>query len=308
MNINNTFNCFLKYLNTFELFISVAKWFDSARNSKFGIRTGVSEQNFERFITMSLFKIFIKNEVNLHTLEIKAAIIYYRELNEILELILQNQNFIHNIGNLKVNYIRGDNDNTIINNHISQIIHLHQNLKKILIYGNFLSLCQLLLSKDYYCEISTYQKINLIKNIKQSLNYLIIKICPVEDCSTCSSIILKNLGQILPSKLDYISLDFTIKESDFRVFLENSQYIFINKLLIKLKSGIDDILHYIKEYIMKEKRVKYLAIKNIKNGELFDLKDEVREFKLHNIIVRRYSDLVIDFDDNDDYIWNIDKL
>ncbi|PKK63821.1 hypothetical protein RhiirC2_788371 [Rhizophagus irregularis] len=150
--INNTFNypSFLKYLNTLELFISVAKWFDSARNSKFGIRTGVSEQNFERFITMSLFKIFIENEVNLHTLEIKAAIIYYRELNEILELILQNQNFIHNIGNLKVNCIRGDNDNTIINNHISQIIHLHQNLKKILIYGNFLSLCQLLLSKDYY--------------------------------------------------------------------------------------------------------------------------------------------------------------
>ncbi|PKK63820.1 hypothetical protein RhiirC2_788370 [Rhizophagus irregularis] len=188
---------------------------------------------------------------------------------------------------------------------MSTIYCTNHDISQLLKYCNNINLLYFV---EFESEISTYQKINLIKNIKQSLNYLIIKICPVEHCSTCSSIILKNLGQILPFKLDYISLDFTIKESDFRVFLENSQYIFINKLLIKLKSGSDDILHYIKEYIMKEKRVKYLAIKNIKNGELFDLKDEVREFELHNIIVRRYSDLVIDFDDNDDYIWNIDKL
>ncbi|PKK61339.1 hypothetical protein RhiirC2_760821, partial [Rhizophagus irregularis] len=45
---------------------------------------------------------------------------------------------------------------------------------------------------------------------------------------------------------------------------------------------------------MKEKRVKYLAIKNIKKDrELFDLMDEVKEFELHNIRVRRYSELFI---------------
>jgi hypothetical protein len=51
---------------------------------------------------------------------------------------------------------------------------------------------------------------------------------------------------------------------------------------------------------MKEKRVKYLVIQDDKK-ELFDLKDEVKEFELHNIIVRRHSDLVIDL------IWNIEK-
>ncbi|PKC66714.1 hypothetical protein RhiirA1_535410 [Rhizophagus irregularis] len=419
---NTLFNypSFLKYLNTYKLYTSVDKWFCSAiRNSKFGIGTDRYD-HVKRLVHMSLFKIFIESEVNLHTLEIEALSIYDKaSFNEILELILQNQNFIHNIGNMKL-YTRFVEDN-IYNNHVLQMIHLHQNLKKIFIYRNYLSLYQsLLLSKDYNCsntlntiifyyinfrkiinldeifeqlnvlesvhivycyslnnsfiqqinnltkpfklkslilcgilqieslqqlllksgdylenfggsgicynycdllqltkycnninllylnghesEITILQKINLIESIKQSLNYLIINIC--EDSAIYSSIILENLGQILPSKLDYVNLSFIIKDSYFRVFLENSQYIFINKFLIKLKRGSDDILHYIKEYIMKEKRVKYLVIQDNNKRELFYLKDEVKEFELHNIIVRRHSDLVIDFDD---LIWNIEK-
>jgi hypothetical protein len=81
---------------------------------------------------MSIFKIFIENEVNLHTLEIES-LGYHRYdfktyLNNTLELILQNQNFIHNIGNLEL-YIFNYEENTVFNNHVSQIIHLHQNLK-----------------------------------------------------------------------------------------------------------------------------------------------------------------------------------
>ncbi|CAB5206538.1 unnamed protein product [Rhizophagus irregularis] len=236
---NTLFNypSFLKYLNTYKLYTSVDKWFCSAiRNSKFGIGTDRYD-HVKRLVHMSLFKIFIESEVNLHTLEIEALSIYDKaSFNEILD------------------------------------------------------------------EITILQKINLIESIEQSLNYLIINIC--EDSAIYSSIILENLGQILPSKLDYVNLSFIIKDSYFRVFLENSQYIFINKFLIKLKRGSDDILHYIKEYIMKEKRVKYLVIQDNNKRELFYLKDEVKEFELHNIIVRRHSDLVIDFDD---LIWNIEK-
>ncbi|EXX56790.1 hypothetical protein RirG_212980 [Rhizophagus irregularis DAOM 197198w] len=43
-----------------------------------------------------------------------------------------------------------------------------------------------------------------------------------------------------------------------------------------------------KEYIMKGKRVKYLAIKGIKNGNQLS-----EEFKLYNIEVRSYDDLFI---------------
>ncbi|PKC66282.1 hypothetical protein RhiirA1_459944 [Rhizophagus irregularis] len=69
--------------------------------------------------------------------------------NDILELILQNQNFIHNVRNLKLLI----DENTRIYNLISQMIHLHQNLKKILISNDiYLYQLSLLLSKDYNCS------------------------------------------------------------------------------------------------------------------------------------------------------------
>jgi hypothetical protein len=49
---------------------------------------------------------------------------------------------------------------------------------------------------------------------------------------------------------------------------------------------------------MKKEKVEYLAIlettiANSNDKELFFLKDEVNEFKLHNIIVQKYNDLYI---------------
>ncbi|PKK67466.1 hypothetical protein RhiirC2_751718, partial [Rhizophagus irregularis] len=131
--------------------------------------------------------------------------------------------------------------------------------------------------------------------LKQSLNYLTIKITGWENYIEYSSIVLQNLGQILPFKLEYLNLSLHIKMSDFEVFLKNSQDTFIKKLLINNLKG-QDILSYIKEYIMKKKRVKYLAIMDSFKGasdnygykELFSLKDEVEKFKLYDIKVQCY--------------------
>ncbi|PKC59785.1 hypothetical protein RhiirA1_468955 [Rhizophagus irregularis] len=422
---------FLKYLNTYEFIFSVRKWFGSPiKYINLESISYLTDFYIMIDICVSLFKIFIENEVNLHTLEIDSTSIIYDSIypSNILELILQNTNFIHNIKNLKFHIIDNNRNIALIKDRISQIINLQQNLKKILINRNSFLLCQsLFLSKDYNCsntlntivfyycnfkginnlqkifeqlnvlesvhilycgslctdfiqqiinltkpfklkslfvseilqieslqqllqksggyienfgycglyfttslsqqllELITkyckninflylsgyesrivYQMSNLIENIKQNLNYLLIDISEYSSPNgniEGSSNILQNLGQALPSKLEYIRMAFTIKESDFRVFLENSQDIFINKLLI-IQNGSDDILHYIKEYIMKERRVRYLAIKNIENRiDLFDLKDEVKEFELHNIIVRNYTDLYITVNN---YIKNID--
>ncbi|EXX70197.1 hypothetical protein GLOIN_2v1882546 [Rhizophagus irregularis DAOM 181602=DAOM 197198] len=135
----------------------------------------------------------------------------------------------------------------------------------------------------------TYQSFENI--IRQNLSYLSINIVKDGyDNIEGSSIILQNLGQALPSKLEYLSLVLTINRSEFRIFLQNSKDTFINKLLI-MQIGRDDILRYTKEFIMNEKRVKYLAIKSRYNGDLYDLEDEVKEFKLHNIKVRSFNDL-----------------
>ncbi|RGB40420.1 hypothetical protein C1646_753370 [Rhizophagus diaphanus] len=150
---------------------------------------------------------------------------------------------------------------------------------------------------------------NLIQSINHNLNYLSIQIkeiCRFNYNVDYTSTILQNLGQILPSKLEYLSLSLSIKKSDFKIFLENSQNTFINRLLI-MQKGNDDILYYIKEFIMKEKRVKYLAIKNFGNIDLSTLEDEVNEFMLYNIKVLNYCELYLairayEFVKNIDYL------
>ncbi|PKC50662.1 hypothetical protein RhiirA1_485667, partial [Rhizophagus irregularis] len=144
---------------------------------------------------------------------------------------------------------------------------------------------------DFHYERQiNYQLLNLIENIKQSINYLSIDIWyDYIETGGYSSIILQNLGQTLPSKLEYLSLNiYQIKTSDFELFLNNIQDTFIKKLVIKNFQSQVDILPFIKEYIMKKKRVKYLAIKgsSLVNKELISHKDVVDEFKLYNIKVQ----------------------
>ncbi|CAB5192193.1 unnamed protein product [Rhizophagus irregularis] len=365
---NTLFNypSFLKYLRINNKFIySVRNWVGNAiRTSNPGHLSLLSDFERKVDIFVSLFKIFIENEIKLHTFEIEFSRIacVYTYLNNILELILQNTNFIHNIRN--INLFVGSNSSGIIpnankkykliKNNLSQIINLQQNLKKILIdNGSFPLYRPLLLSKDSNCSntlntitfykinldflilitkycknikffdfrgpvsLSTYQILNLVENIQQNLNYLTIDVW-YDNTGSNSSTILLHLGYYLPSKLEYLCFDLHyIKASWFEEFLRQSQHTFIKKLLINSSEG-QDILPFIKEYIMKKKRVKYLAISdssredtfdryshNVKEicsmkynevnnvKELFSLKYEVDEFRLYNIEVQSYLSLKI---------------
>ncbi|RGB29771.1 hypothetical protein C1646_766169 [Rhizophagus diaphanus] len=424
---------FLKYLNIYKFILSVNGWLESSTITPNPEEIIYLEYDVKGLIDicMTIFKIFIENEVNLHILEIENLNDYYHTcFDNILELILKNTKFIHNIRNINLfidsasDYAYSSNSSKykLIRNRISQIINLQQNLKKILISDNSFPLYQsLLLSKDFncsntlniiifykvkfkflnnnifeqlnvlesihifYCSFDnnfnrqinnltkafklksllideksqieslelllqksgdylekfgfgpslnqqlielitkyckninflyfsvnesqvTRQIFNLIENIKQNLNYISINVWydHLGIRSKPSSMILQNLGQILPSKLEYLCLClYYIEANDFEMFLKNSQDTFIKKLLIYNSEG-QDILPPIKNYIMKKKRVKYLAISDSYCGstlfgsfsyntkELISLKGEVNEFKLYNIEVQSYSDLVID--------------
>jgi hypothetical protein len=165
-------------------------------------------------------------------------------------------------------------------------------------------------SKIKFLKLSTlynlniYKAFHLIEKFEHSLNYLIIESYNDKH----GSIVLQNLGQILPSKLEYLSLVLKIIDtSDFEIFLKNLQNTFIKKLLIKnINYGERDelekkiILFYIKEYVMKKKRTRYLSFLEefytqgrINDDDLASLKNEVEEFRLHNIIVQYYHDLNI---------------
>ncbi|RGB35323.1 hypothetical protein C1646_759494 [Rhizophagus diaphanus] len=449
-NILFNYPNFIKHLNIHEFISSVGKWFEvSVGTLKHRIQYIMKndphyshlETDFKRLVHKSLINIFIENKVNLYTLDIEISTYYTLYFSDILEIILQNTNFIQNIKYLKLYtcrtpgffYLDNINEDKLTKYRISQIINLHQNLKKIVIDTNdFLLYKSLLLSKDSNCsntlntiilysinfkgiinlyelfeqlnvlesvhiiycypiniefiqqiinlskpfklkslfinkssqideslelllqksgvylenfgsyllddispkqlslELITkycrnikfldlneyeshiiYSILNLIENIKQNLSYLSINIYQSlilssnnDECIKCSSFILQNLGQILPSKLEYLSLTLQVKVNNFELFLKNIQNIFIKKLLINNKDG-DDILPYIKQYIMKKERVNYLAIKissyrngfyyyKFNNKDLSYLKDEVEEFRLSNIKVQNYNDSIIE--------------
>ncbi|CAB5198072.1 unnamed protein product [Rhizophagus irregularis] len=343
---------FLKYLRINKKFVySVQNWVEnSIRTSNLGNLSRLSDFKKKVDIFVSLFKIFIENEVKLHTLEIEfSSIAYiYTYLKNILELILQNTNFIHNIKNINLFvcsssglFSNNNNGYKLINNYILQMINLQQNLKKILMDDTSFPLyLPLLLSKDSNCSntlntitfykinlnclilitnycknikffdfrgpesLSTYQLLYLVESIQQNLNYLSIDVW-YDNTGSSSSTILLHLGSYLPFKLEYLCFDLHyIKASEFEEFLRQSQHTFIKKLLINSNEG-QDILPSIKEYIMKRKRVKYLAISdssreytfgsyshNVK--ELFSLNYEVDEFRLYNIEVQSYLSLKID--------------
>ncbi|PKK41727.1 hypothetical protein RhiirC2_804712, partial [Rhizophagus irregularis] len=103
-NILFNYPRFLKYLNTDEFIFSVNNWSElvtSTTNSE-DIVTNLKKLTD---ICVSLFKIFIENEVNLHTLEIEISSNYFYQtcFGIILdELILKNTNLIHNIRNLNL--------------------------------------------------------------------------------------------------------------------------------------------------------------------------------------------------------------
>jgi hypothetical protein len=154
-----------------------------------------------------------------------------------------------------------------------------------------------------------YKIFQSIEKVEQSLNYLMIDTSLYDD--EFGSIVLQNLGQILPSKLEYFNLVLTISDtSDFEIFLKNSQNTFFEKLLImnirneeQDKLGKMSVLPHIKEYIMKKRRTMYLAFQDYfftqtstiyDHDELYSLKNEVKEFRSHNIIVQNYHELKIE--------------
>ncbi|PKK80591.1 hypothetical protein RhiirC2_767846 [Rhizophagus irregularis] len=237
---------------------------------------------------------FIRQIVNLtKPFKLKSIFLDRKfQINESLQLLLQKYgDYLENFG------YRCDSDSFSEKRLFELIIKYCKNIKflDLIVLNNWI----------------IYQLLNLTEDAKQNLNYLSISVFNtlsssfIESVIAFSSTILRNLGQILPFKLEYLNLALIIKYmDDFEIFLKNSQNTFIKKLLItnwkmndeKCQVIHDSILFYTKEYIMKKKEsnaiVNYFS--NTVNNDLFSFKDEVKEFELYNIKIQKYKDLVID--------------
>ncbi|GBC47790.2 hypothetical protein GLOIN_2v1784879 [Rhizophagus irregularis DAOM 181602=DAOM 197198] len=319
---NTLFNYpkFIKCLNIKNTVSSIKNWIENAKVSSYD-----KDLKLSNFIFFSLIKVFIENEASLHTFEVQY-IFNSDYFKSSFQLILQNPNFICNVKDLKFDFRRLTSNllsslkcfysncksisslyiYSLIENYavkdLSKIIHSQQNLKKICFdseiyefYATQIESLKLLLQKSEvfgYGDQNIFASFDLIKNVQQNLNYLTIN-----SQSKLSSIILRNLRQILPNRLEYLSLDLKFSINDLEVLFKDTKNVFIRKLLIINRQESDDILPCIKKYIMKEKRVAYLAVKvffissnrvtTIK--DLFHSKDEVEEFKLYDIQVTNYD-------------------
>ncbi|PKY27730.1 hypothetical protein RhiirB3_443556 [Rhizophagus irregularis] len=166
--------------------------------------------------------------------------------------------------------------------------------------------------KFFDIHTSSIQKAHIaldsVKIFEQNLNYLSIYFyIPYDEKIESKIELFLRLAHILPYKLEYLNLSFSINviKNVWEVFFKNLKHIFIKKLLFKINNLFDDILPYIKEYIMKEKRAEYLAIEGYIEvqvstystyrciKELFTMTDELKEFESYNIKVKEYNDLYI---------------
>ncbi|CAB4418831.1 unnamed protein product [Rhizophagus irregularis] len=149
--------------------------------------------------------------------------------------------------------------------------------------------------------------LDTVKIFGQNLNYfsIYVFICHNETNKSIIEMFLR-LVHVLPCKLEYLNLHFNtqIRKNIWEEFLKNLKHIFIKKLLFKINDLFDNILPYIKEYIMKEKSVRYLAIEGcianqtsnstlLDKKELFTMIDELKEFESYNIKVKEYNNLYI---------------
>ncbi|GES73918.1 hypothetical protein GLOIN_2v1781395 [Rhizophagus clarus] len=184
---------------------------------------------------------------------------------------------------------------TLNDSFAQQIVNLTKpfKLKSLFIDSTLqiMSLGLLLQKSDVYLEsFAGYHGSDYDLSLKRKSLELIIKYCEnikfFNLCGFDKNLIslVSNLIENIKRYLNYLTIDICHLSN------ENSKNTFINKLII-MQMDHDEILHYIKEFIMKERRVKYLAFMNNKNGDLLYLKDEVEKFKLHNISVLSFRDL-----------------
>ncbi|CAB5376908.1 unnamed protein product [Rhizophagus irregularis] len=224
---NTLFNypSFIRYLNINKIKPSIDMWLKA--NDITLNMDSVSE--FKKCINMSLIKLFIENEVNLYTLELDASDTHYNTYTDnILEIILQNPNFIsNNIRNLKFSI---SNCNSMIKNHVTQIINSNQNLKQILFGLSSLSLYQsLLLSKESNCSntLNTiifsnidFKRINNLYKIFEQLN--VLESVHIIYCYSLDSFIQQIIKLTKPFKLKSLFLTMILEIDSLQLLLQKS--------------------------------------------------------------------------------------
>ncbi|CAG8612707.1 12742_t:CDS:2 [Funneliformis caledonium] len=187
-------------------------------------------------------------------------------------------------------------------------------IERKIIYESIINHC----NKVQFLHISEIEHVDivqlfkLITHVRKHLKYLSLQIqnhrqpCLIESDYDdqqlrVSSMILTNLGQILPDTLKYLELNLEIDPINLKIFLDNCKHIVgLNSLLVINKSQNDIIFDVLKEFV-REKKVTNFAY-NV--SALFSTHDYYGRQYLDNEIhpfVKPYSELIKRISNNNDY-------
>ncbi|PKC55272.1 hypothetical protein RhiirA1_475918, partial [Rhizophagus irregularis] len=224
---------------------------------------------------MSLIKLFIENEVNLHTLDLEASNTNYDTyIENILEIILQNPNFIsNNIRNLKFSI---SSSGSKIVNRVTQIINSNQNLKKISFISNtntFLLYQSLLLSKESNCSntlntiIFYYINFNGINNLDKIFEQLnVLESVHIIFCYSLDSFIQQIIKLTKPFKLKSLFLLMRLQIESLQLLLQKSGNYLEN---------LGDCLNY--NNLSSDQQLLQLIINYCKNIRFLDLHSRIND-------------------------------
>ncbi|PKY52145.1 hypothetical protein RhiirA4_469598 [Rhizophagus irregularis] len=281
LSSNTLFNypSFIKCLDTQDLLYCINKWVASTSS------TLINSLNSTRLIYKLLFKIFIENEANLHTFKVEIG----RDRN-LIELILQNSNFINNVKNLIIQVFPRNADNltktekdTIIE-HTSHMINSQKNLKKInfrsiesFLYDSLLSLknsnCSNTLKTIMFYNVN-FGNILILKEVFEHLNVL----------ESIHMIYCRSLNSGFIQQINNINKPFKLRS----LFIGNSRSYQINSIQLLLqKSGIylenfgfnfeydgsKKILKLITKYCT---RIKFLELPGFINRKIYSVFDLIK--------------------------------
>uniref|UniRef100_U9TQY5 Uncharacterized protein n=1 Tax=Rhizophagus irregularis (strain DAOM 181602 / DAOM 197198 / MUCL 43194) TaxID=747089 RepID=U9TQY5_RHIID len=181
LSSNTLFNypSFIKYLNMWKFIHSIKRWSEDVfRKSKYKypLEDLGSESDFGRLIQTSLLKIFIENEINIHTLEIEIKTHNYNHCSNTLNSItLYRVNFkdasskVDESLLLLLRKFGGYLENFRSVNFLSKV-EQQKILESVIEYCKNIKLLGIYNMND---EI-VYPVLNLIENMKQNLNCLSI--------------------------------------------------------------------------------------------------------------------------------------
>ncbi|CAG8566176.1 4195_t:CDS:2 [Funneliformis caledonium] len=133
-----------------------------------------------------------------------------------------------------------------------------------------------------------YLSLQVKNNRRSCISYRISKIY-VNEPLRVSSMILENLGQILPDTLKYLELRLEIDPINLKIFLNNCKHIVgLSRLLVMNKNLNDnkDAFKVLKEFV-REKKVMNFAY--LVNHNLFIREDEYKIYSSQKL----YSDLIM---------------